>query len=431
MSEWENNYSEQNEIEKEEFMYTQDKIVDVQVEPKSKPKRRTGAWLVLTVAVGLASFGGGSLYTSYQWINNQEVVNDTKVKDSENSTIAVPTKTSYTDTGVQGVNVAAVAKSAADAVVEISTEVVGRDNFYRPALQQGAGSGVILSEDGYIITNNHVIDQAQKITIRLTNGKEYQAELIGTDPQTDVAVLKIEPGEDKLKAAAIGDSSALEVGEVAVAIGNPLGELGGTVTNGIISALDREVTIGGRVMTLLQTNAAINPGNSGGGLFNSKGELVGVVVAKSAGLDVEGLGFAIPINKVKEIAGSLAENGYVAGRPALGVQVQVIDSWQTAMQYNAEQIGIHIRGFSEDGNAKDSGLQIGDIIVGIEDTQVNTMEDISNILSNYKVGDEVKLTISRNGKFINIPLKLSELKQQIQNPQSTTDNPEIDENKGK
>ena len=430
MSEWENEYNEEQKIESKESLQVQEVITGTNNNKKTVKKGR-GAWLSLTAAIGLASFGGGSLYTSYQWINKEEAPKQSTVTDPDNTTnniednqiTGVPTNTTYKNTDVIGVNVSAVARNAADSVVEISTEVVERDPFFGQFVQQGAGSGVILSQDGYIITNNHVIDAAKKITVRLTNGNEYEAQLIGTDPQTDVAVLKIESGDEKLKAAKLGDSSNLEVGEVAVAIGNPLGELGGTVTDGIISALDREITISGQTMTLLQTNAAINPGNSGGGLFNSNGELVGLVVAKSSGSDVEGLGFAIPVNKVKEIAGSLVENGYVSGRPALGIQAVVIDSWQTAMQYNLDQTGIYVAGLTEGGNAEASGLKVGDFIVGIEDTQVNAMEDISSILANYKIGDKIKLTVSRNGKFINIPLKLSELKPQLEQSE------EVDESK--
>ena len=309
-----------------------------------------------------------------------------------------------------GASVADVAKKAADSVVEITTEVVATDQFFGQFVTQGAGSGVILTEDGYIITNNHCIEGAKKITVRLTNGNEYTAQLIGTDSQTDVAVIKVELKDEKLTPAQLGDSDKLTVGETAIAIGNPLGQLGGTVTNGIISALDREITISGRTMRLLQTNAAINPGNSGGGLFNSQGQLVGLVVAKSSGSDVEGLGFAIPVNKVKEIADSLVENGYVSGRPALGIKVVNVDSWQTAMQYGLNQTGVYVAELTQGGNASAAGLKVGDFIVGIEDTQVASMENISNILANHKVDEIVKVTVSRNGKFINVQLKLTELK---------------------
>ncbi|MCR5482109.1 MAG: trypsin-like peptidase domain-containing protein, partial [Clostridia bacterium] len=192
---------------------------------------------------------------------------------------------------------------AANSVVEITTEQVVNDSWMQQYVSEGAGSGVIISADGYIVTNNHVISGASKISVKLKNGKTYDAEVVGADTQTDVAVIKI--NESKLTAAVFGDSDKLQVGDLAVAIGNPLGQLGGTATEGIISALDRTLTIEGRQMTLLQTSASVNPGNSGGGLFNGKGQLIGMVVAKSAGSNVEGLGFAIPVNNVKTVANQL------------------------------------------------------------------------------------------------------------------------------
>ncbi len=419
MSEWNNDYEEEFNEQIEEIKESSEAlkeevplseaipVMPTHIEEKPKKKRKIGKGILVTTVVALASFGGGSLYTSYQWMEKYEASNLSEQGQTNigNQNTMIPTSVTGT-----GVSVSDVAKKAADSVVEITTEVVATDQFFGQFVTQGAGSGVILSEDGYIITNNHVIDGAKKITVRLTNGNEYTAKLIGTDTQTDVAVIKIDTQDEKLQAAELGDSDKLIVGEAAIAIGNPLGELGGTVTNGIISALDREITISGRSMRLLQTNAAINPGNSGGGLFNGQGQLIGLVVAKSSGSDVEGLGFAIPVNKVKEIAESLVKNGYVSGRPALGVKVVDVDSWQTAMQYNLNQTGVYIAELTEGGNAAAAGLKVGDFIVGIEDTQVASTGDISNIISNNKVGDIVKVTVSRNGKFVNVQLKLSELK---------------------
>ena len=225
-------------------------------------------------------------------------------------------------------------------------------------MQTGAGSGVIISEDGYLITNNHVINGASTIQVRTSDGTTYDAVLVGTDSKTDVAVLKI--NASGLRPVTFGDSDNLNVGETAVAIGNPLGELGGTVTNGIISAKDRSITLDNQQMTLLQTNAAINPGNSGGGLFNSRGELIGMVVAKSSGSDVEGLGFAIPSNLVSKIAQELIANGYVTGRPALGVTVLSIENAQTAMQYGVSSLGVYITDVESGSAADKAGLQAGD-----------------------------------------------------------------------
>ncbi len=189
-----------------------------------------------------------------------------------------------------------VVEKVQDTVVEIITQNVVTDMFYNQYVKSGAGSGVIITTDGYIVTNYHVIDGARSATVRLTDGSEFSASFVGADPEKDVALIKI--NATGLTAAVMGSSKALVVGQDVIAIGNPLGTLGGTVTNGIISALDRTVVVDGNQMTLMQTNAAINPGNSGGGLFNRAGELIGIVNAKQADTGIEGLGFAIPIDVV-------------------------------------------------------------------------------------------------------------------------------------
>ena len=204
-------------------------------------------------------------------------------------------------TGYSGdLSISEVVELVADTVVEITTTNLVTDRFYGQYVTSGAGSGVIISENGYIITNHHVIDGARSITVRLTDGSEFSAALVGSDADKDVAVIKI--SANGLNAAVLGSSASLVVGQEVVAIGNPLGSLGGTVTDGIISALDRTVVVDGHQMTLMQTNAAINPGNSGGGLFNRAGELIGIVNAKQSDTGIEGLGFAIPIDIAWETA---------------------------------------------------------------------------------------------------------------------------------
>ena len=211
-------------------------------------------------------------------------------------------------TGFGGdLSIAEVVEQVADTVVEITTTNVVTDRFYGQYVTSGAGSGVIISENGYIITNHHVIEGARSITVRLTDGSEFAATLVGSNADRDVALLKI--SATGLRAAVLGSSEALVVGQEVVAIGNPLGSLGGTVTDGIISALDRTVVIDGHRMTLMQTNAAINPGNSGGGLFNRAGELIGIVNAKQADTGIEGLGFAIPIDVAWETVEAIAKQG--------------------------------------------------------------------------------------------------------------------------
>lgn len=246
--------------------------------------KKIRTFIISSLAIFTLATGGG--YLGYSLASDSSNTAVTEIPITQTTTVV--TESSIVD----------VVETAWDSVVEISTETVysSRRGSYTAA---GAGSGVIISDDGYIVTNNHVIEGVSSIFVTTTDGTEYEAELIMTDEENDVALLKIEATD--LTYALFGDSDQLQVGELAVAIGNPLGSLGGTVTEGIISATDREITIDGVTMTLLQTSAAINQGNSGGGLFNANGELIGIVNAKSSGLAIEGLGFAIPINAVKEI----------------------------------------------------------------------------------------------------------------------------------
>lgn len=404
-----NELHEQNK-QNEEFIQSEmieDRVIPAMVRVKEKKKRGKG--VVITLAVALASFGAGSLYTSYSWIQDKTAQSSSQLTN-QSSTNKPTTNISQTSVAASGksLSVAEVASLAADSVVEITTESVANDMFMRQYVTEGAGSGVIISTDGYIATNNHVIEGASKITVRLTDGKEYEAKLIGTDAQTDVAVIKIEGVT--LQPVTLGDSDTIGVGDAAIAIGNPLGELGGTVTNGIISALDRQIVLENQTMTLLQTNAAINPGNSGGGLFNEQGQLIGLVVAKSSGSNVEGLGFAIPVNVVKDVVDSIINVGYVQGRPVLGVSVVNIDSSQLAYQYGVSKLGVYVAGLTEGTKAEASGLKVGDCLIAVDDTQISSTSDLTKILQSHQVGDKVNVMVSRNGKMLTVEVELSESK---------------------
>ena len=321
---------------------------------------------------------------------------------------ATPTATkSSTSTGNEGdLSLEEIVAKAQDSVVEIRTESVVTGQFMQQYVSEGAGSGVILSKDGYIVTNNHVIEGASKITVTLRDGTDYQAVLIGTDAQTDVALLKIDATD--LTPATIGHSSTLAVGSTAVVIGNPLGELGGTVTNGIISALDRNIELDGKTMNLLQTNAAINPGNSGGGLFNGQGELVGIVVAKTSATEVEGLGFAIPIDDVQEVVEELSQNGYVSGRIDLKMSLVDVTSEEQAMAYRVSRLGVYVSDVESGSNAQQAGFQSGDCIVAVNGTQVGTSAELQTQLQNYEVGDTVSFTVLRQNRTGTLQLTLEE-----------------------
>lgn len=303
-------------------------------------------------------------------------------------------------------SVAGVAEKAADSVVEIVTESVKTGSFMGQYITEGAGSGVIMTVDGYIVTNNHVIEGASKITVTLRDGTHYDAKLVGTDKSTDLAVIKIDA--EKLSAAKFGNSDSLVVGETAVAIGNPLGQLGGTVTDGIISALDREIEIDGQVMTLLQTNATINPGNSGGGLFNSRAELVGIVNAKSSGSDIEGLGFAIPANTVKPIANDIIEYGYVRGRISTGMDYIDINNSASAWMYRVKYIGVYINNVQSGSNAEKAGLKSGDLVLSVDGKKISSSNDIKNAVQQKSIGDTVTYVVLRNEAQLSISFALSE-----------------------
>lgn len=377
-----------------------------------KALKRTAVIVACLALVACVGVGGGFLGSMLANNSGAIAVNGDNSTSSSDSKNGESSKSSLTINKTEGTEVAAtttqeVAEKAADSVVEITTETVVTSQFMQQYVSQGAGSGVIISEDGYIITNNHVIDGASNITVRLRNGKSYDAELIGRDSQIDVALLKID--EKDLKPVTFGESKNLKVGETAVAIGNPLGELGGTVTNGIISALDREITIDGETMTLLQTNAAINPGNSGGGLFNANAELVGLVVAKSSGENIEGLGFAIPIDNVVDILDDLMDHGYVTGRASLGVMMQDISS-DELFSYRVDKAGTYIAQITSGSAAEKAGLEVGDCVTKIDDKEISTASEAASEISKHKAGDKITITVYRDGETKNISVTLDEEK---------------------
>ncbi|WP_370776785.1 S1C family serine protease [Holdemania massiliensis] len=309
---------------------------------------------------------------------------------------------------VTSMNIPSVAALTQNSVVEIRTESVTNSLFLRQFVTEGAGSGVIISEEGYIVTNNHVIEDARSILVALHDGTTYEAQLVATDSKMDIGVIKIEASG--LTPAILGDSDSLSVGEPVVAVGNPLGQLGGTVTNGIVSALDREIILNNEHRNLLQTNAAINPGNSGGGLFNADGELIGIVVAKSSGEDVEGLGFAIPINDAKPIIEDLIAQGYVGGRVSLGITALDLTTPQLAAQYGFKTPGVYVQSVIENSSAANGGLQPGDCFVSIDDTAIEAISDITSILNESSVGDQLMITVKRDGKIVELTLTLQEKK---------------------
>ncbi|WP_312647354.1 S1C family serine protease [Aminipila sp.] len=344
-----------------------------------------GAMLANHLSDGSDSFGKRSATTSKLNIANT------------GTTLELATESDLTIKEIAALN--------ANSVVEIKTEAMVTDSWMQQYVTEGAGSGVVISSDGYIVTNNHVIENSNKITVTLKNNKSYKATLVGRDDESDLAVLKIDASG--LTPVVYGDSSALEVGDLSVVIGNPLGSLGGTVTAGIVSALDRSITIDGKSMTLLQTDASINPGNSGGGMFNQNGELVGIIVAKSSGSDVEGLGFAIPVNQVKKIAQQLADYGYVKGRVDTGITFVDLTDMKNAIFYSVRSLGIYVKTVDSE-LAKNAGFQSGDMIYYVGDKKIESASDLTSAFNGYKVGDKVIVTVIRNDDMKKLTLTLCE-----------------------
>ena len=272
-----------------------------------------------------------------------------------------------------------------------------------------SGSGFVISADGYILTNYHVIDGVSDIKVTFSNGTSYDAILVGGEEENDIAVLKIDA--TGLRPVVLGNSDALQVGEPVYAIGNPLGELTFTFTGGYVSAKDRSITMSdGTIMNMIQTDAAINSGNSGGPLFDQYGQAIGIVSAKYSGssgssASIEGIGFAIPINDVADMVTSIIENGYVTGKPNVGVLMDDVDS---NVQRYGIPAGAEIKAVLEGSCADKAGLQAGDIITAVGDSAVNGSEQLKSAVKNYRAGDEVTFTVYRDGEESDITLTLDE-----------------------
>lgn len=389
------------------------KVKKQKVKKTKKPASKGFVAAMLIVSIlcsAVLGFGGGYLANNMNKTSSGSI-NINKVEASNTSSSGKSTANTTSD----------IVKKTADSVVEIATEGVKTGSFAQQYVVKGAGSGVIISEDGYIITNHHVIEGANSVTVTLRDGNtSYTAAVIGSDSDNDIALLKVDA--KGLTPATFGDSSTLAVGDYVVAIGNPLGELGGTVTDGIISALARDVTIEDQNMTLLQTNAQISPGNSGGGLFNANGELIGIVNAKDSATEVEGIAFAIPINKVLDIIDDLKSYGYVTGKIDLGMQLTDITSKDTAFYYGVNQTGCYVLSVTRGSNAETAGFTTGDLITKVNGTSVSTSADVEKALENSKVGDNVKFTVYRNGTTKDLSLILAEYvpNGKTQNQLSTT-----------
>ncbi len=382
-------------------------------EPPKKKKHHVNGGKVACSAVALVlaavmGFAGG--YVGSQMNGSKVVIQQVAPSGSSSSSGSDSSITSASASG-SSLTTEQVADLVSPSVVVITTEqvVYSQWSWYgQNQVESGAGSGVIISSDGYILTCDHVVSGASNITVTIGDD-DYTATVVGEDSTSDVAVLKIDA--NGLTPATVGDSDSLKVGQNVMAVGNPLGELGGTVTSGIVSALNRSVTIQGtsstNTMSLIQMDASVSPGNSGGGLFNMNGELIGLVNAKSSSSDAEGLGFAIPINDAIQVAQDLLENGYVSGRPYMGITYIAVTDAQTA-QLNVNAYGVYVVDVVQGGPADKAGLKAGDRIVSIDGTEIAQKDDLGTLMQQHTAGDTLSITVARDGQMQTVSLTLGE-----------------------
>ena len=403
--------------------------MEYSVENKKRQRLSVGVGLfltciVLTTIIGL--FGGLMIsnYTHNNYVMYAEKAEEAPVQrevlqenpaPSEEAEAKVETKadTVAAFTENNQFSKAQIVEMSAPSVVGIDTvTTVTTNNFWYGYGQSyeapGSGSGVILTEDGYIATCAHVVNGAKSVKVTLNDDTSYDATIVGTDTKNDIAIIKIEA--TGLTPAIVGDSTTLTVGSEVIAIGNPLGELRGTATAGIISATNRTIEVEGQAMTLIQTDAAISPGNSGGGLFDATGKLIGIVNAKVSDSRAEGLGFAIPVNSVLDEISDLLNYGYVKGRPYLGVSTQdvTLRSRSGMWYYSDGTRCVLVEKVVKDSAAEQAGIQSGDLILKLEDKTISSGEDLSAAIGAYKPGDKATLTIQRDGQEMTVEVTFGE-----------------------
>lgn len=361
---------------------------------KNNKRKSIFKFLAKLLIFVIIAFVAGSISASYQYkkkyanIFENYAANTNQVKNVE-----------LEDTVIKENSINRVAEIIKPAVVAINNK--SWDFF--SGINSSLGSGVIFKSDGYIVTNYHVIAGASKLIVRLSSGKELQAKIIGTDPRSDLAVIKIQGSN--FPVAKFGDSSDIKVGDLAIAVGNPIGEeFGNTVTAGIISAKDRTISLDNAVYKVIQTDAAINPGNSGGALCNEKGEVIGINSLKiGSQYNAEGMGFAIQINEVKNIVDQLIKQGYVV-RPYIGIYGGTANPEITVVE------GAYVNKIIRGSGADKAGIRPGDVIIELDGKKIKEFDDISQVLEMHKVGDVIKGVVYRNGEKIDVNIELKELK---------------------
>ena len=367
-------------------------------EMKPVKKNRLGvkvAALCLCCALLGGAVGGGVVWAAGG--SGSTSINVSSRPATEVAIKTVDGKTEMTDAEVYAANV--------NSVVSINTTATAGTNFFGQSVQTAsAGSGFVLTADGYIVTNYHVVEDADTVTVTMYNGDEYDAKYVGGDEDYDIAVIKVEA--ENLQPVTVGDSDTLNVGDHVLAVGNPLGELTLSMSGGMVSSVNRAINVSGTPFNMIQTDASINPGNSGGPLFNSYGEVVGIVSAKYSSASneesVEGLGFAIPINDVIAMIQDIMTNGYVTNKPYLGITGgSMTEQMAAQFRYDIDS-GVFVYSVEEGGAADKAGLQMGDVITKVGDTDITSMDDLNVVKKQYSAGDTATFTIYRDGKEMTV-----------------------------
>ena len=380
--------------------------------PGGKPPKRRGGLKLVAFALVCAIVGGAGGAAGTALVLNQSGSADaTSAAETSNTPVATTvTQPVYsTNTGDKSLTPEEVYARYVDSTVGITISGTTQNFFGQPTQFAASGSGFIISEDGYILTNHHVIEGADSVTVSLHDGTQYEATIIGSDESNDVALLKVDA--TGLQPVSIGDSDQVVVGEQVIAIGNPLGELTFSMTAGYISALDRAINTDGTPINMLQTDAAINSGNSGGPLFDMNGNVIGITTAKysgstSSGTSIEGIGFAIPINDAMTIVNDLMTYGYVTGQAYLGVLVDDLDS--LTARYYSLPLGVYVASVTEGSCADAAGVQPADIITGLGDYTVESYSELAAALNEYSAGDTVELQVYRSGRTLTLQVTLDE-----------------------
>jgi len=372
---------------------------------KNKTKKSSGKTIALFLSCVLVGGIAGASSTGY--ILSQK--NVFEASSSYQNNINSDYSKAYASTISNGsdMSINSIYETYKNAVVGVSSEGITPNEYGQSSKTVSSGTGFIISSDGYIITNNHVVEGAESVTVTLYDAQNYSAKIIGADAKNDVALLKIDA--QNLNTVKLGNSDNISVGETVVAIGNPLGELTYTVTSGIVSAENREVSESETSINMFQTDLAINPGNSGGPVFNLKGEVVGISTAKYSASSIEGIGFAIPISDAIAVANQLKENGYVTGRPYMGVSVMNVDSSIVP----GMSAGAYVSAIKAGSSSDIAGIQQGDIITSLGNTSIKSTTDLMSALRKFKAGNTTNITVNRSGQELTLAITFEEEKSNI------------------